>query len=111
MKYPSDDPRDALPGTIPLCSRSRMATTTRPGRRIGALLAGLPLAILAGCKEETSERYRVPKPPQQRLLGAILPHGDRTWFFKLLGPEDAVEKHAKEFKQFVHSVRFTDDKS
>src|SRR5215472_11550644 len=85
-----------------------MATTTRPGRRIGALLAGLTLAILAGCKEETISRYQVPKPPPQRLLGAIIPHGRQTWFFKLVGPQPVVDKHAEEFKEFINSVRFPD---
>lgn len=83
-----------------------MATKKRSGKRIGALLAGLALALLAGCKDETIERYQVPRPPQQRLLGAIIPRGERTWFFKLVGPQDVVDKHAAEFRQFIQSLSF-----
>jgi len=83
-----------------------MALKNRPGRRIATLLAGLTLLALAGCKEETISRYQVPKPPPQRLLGVIVSHGERTWFFKLVGPQEAVDKHADEFKLFIDSVRF-----
>lgn len=85
-----------------------MALQKKPGKRIGALLAGLMLAILAGCKEEVIDHYQVPKAPPQRLLGAIIPYGKTTWFFKLAGPQTAVDKHADEFDQFIRSVRFPD---
>lgn len=42
----------------------------------------------------------------KRLLGAIIPHADRTWFLKLAGPAEAVGAHKAEFDQFVRSVRF-----
>ena len=85
-----------------------------PGSGAVVLLAlGLVvLAPAAGCssRDEKVTRYTVPKDskPPQRLLGAIVPHSDRTWFFKLLGPQTAVDKHEKEFTQFVESVRFPD---
>jgi hypothetical protein len=41
-----------------------------------------------------------------RLLGAILPHADRTWFFKLSGPAEAVAAYKAEFEQFVRSIHF-----
>jgi len=41
-----------------------------------------------------------------RLLGAIVPHADRTWFFKLAGPADQVAAHKAEFEQFVRTLRF-----
>ena len=61
--------------------------------------------------------YRVPKPealpvstepagPPQRLLAAIFIQGDRTWFFKLTGSPEEVEKHQGEFEHFIQSVRF-----
>ncbi|MBS0264254.1 MAG: hypothetical protein JSS02_20115 [Planctomycetes bacterium] len=42
-----------------------------------------------------------------RLLGAITPRGDKTWFFKLMGPPAAVEAHTGGFAQFVRSLTFT----
>ena len=54
-----------------------------------ALQAVLVAAFLAsGCQQgEEVRQYRVPKPltfpeppPKVRLLAAILPHGERTWF-------------------------------
>lgn len=41
----------------------------------------------------------------QRLLGAIVPHGSHTWFFKLLGPEAVVAAEKPVFLNFLQSVR------
>lgn len=93
------------------------------------ICACLILLFVAGC-EKTPEisRYTVPKSPpppgnaqtvtetaiptepNDRLLGAIIPKGARTWFFKLVGPKDILAEHAGPFLQFVKSVRFSDDK-
>jgi hypothetical protein len=63
---------------------------------------------LASCLEEEIRHYRVPKvDTSRRLLAAIFPQGDRTWFFKLVGPPQDVEEHKEEFDRFVRSVRFT----
>ena len=43
---------------------------------------------------------------QGRTLGAIVPYGDRTWFFKLTGPADLVEKQKPNFEAFLKSVQF-----
>jgi hypothetical protein len=74
------------------------------------LLALLMFLLLSGCKEVKIEHYQVPKEgkPAQRLLGAIIPHGKKVWFFKLLGVQTAVDRHEKEFEPFIRSVRFTD---
>jgi hypothetical protein len=42
----------------------------------------------------------------RRLLGAIVPNADRTWFFKVAGAADQVTPHKEEFEQFVRSLRF-----
>lgn len=73
------------------------------------LVAGCALLVALGCApEETVTSYKVPKekPKEQRLLGAIVPHKDRTWFFKLVGPLATIDKHEKEFQAFLDSVRF-----
>lgn len=43
---------------------------------------------------------------KSRLVGAIVPQGGRTWFFKMKGDEPAVEREKKGFIEFVQSVRF-----
>jgi hypothetical protein len=80
------------------------------GRTCLTVLALSAFFLLIGCQEATIEHYRVPKDRQaaRRLLAAIIPHGDRIWFFKLSGPLAEVDKHEKEFEQFIQSVRFTD---
>src|SRR2546423_14955314 len=64
------------------------------GRTCLMLLALVMLLLTSGCKEEKIDHYRVPKDrkPAQRLLGAIVLHGERVWFFKLLGPQAAVDQ-------------------
>jgi hypothetical protein len=42
----------------------------------------------------------------RRLLGAIVPHANHTWYFKLAGPADQVTPHKEQFEQFVHSIKF-----
>jgi hypothetical protein len=44
--------------------------------------------------------------PRQRILAAVVPHGGKTWFFKLMGPVDVVEAQKANFDAFVRSVRF-----
>jgi hypothetical protein len=69
------------------------------------------LVILAGCQEDEIRSYRVARPeppPSVRLLAAIFPRKDHTWFFKLVGPEKAVENASETFQTFLQSVRFTD---
>jgi len=43
---------------------------------------------------------------RQRILAAIVPHGDSTWFFKMSGPADLVAKQKSAFEAFMSSVRF-----
>lgn len=110
---------------------ARPANFGRAGKPI-LLLIGIALLGLAGCqKPDEIVRYTVAKPPphegkppsgQQpssvaidnatqpetsgQLVGAIIPRGDKTWFFKLTGPSPAVESQKKSFVQFVKSIRF-----
>ena len=101
----------------------------KPGR--AALLIGcLALAFLSGCaQDEPISSYTVLKPESlarsvgaitvelpgdaqaaktgpDRLLGAIVPHTDRVWFFKLVGPKDAVAAVKDDFNSVVGSLRF-----
>lgn len=45
---------------------------------------------------------------EDRMLGAIVPQGDQVWFFKLVGPRDAVDSIDSELREFIQAVRFVD---
>ena len=40
-----------------------------------------------------------------RILGAIIPHGTDTWFFKLMGPDALVESQKPAFLEFLHTIK------
>jgi hypothetical protein len=42
----------------------------------------------------------------ESILGAIVPRADKTWFFKMKGPADLVEKQKAAFDTFLASVQF-----
>jgi hypothetical protein len=73
------------------------------------LLGGLAATLVLGCQTDEIRSYRVPKAEATRLLAAIVPHGDQTWFFKLVGPASEIDGQKEAFDQFIHSVRFTDN--
>jgi hypothetical protein len=100
QSYPSQPWRQAtlLPSKLQTCCHGKA------WRRLA--WAGLLLA-LAGCQDDGIQHYQVPKPPVYRLLGAIAPHGPNLWFFKLSGPDAAVQQHKPEFDRFIESVTFS----
>ena len=85
------------------------------------IACGLLVVALAGCEEEIRS-YQVPRlqplepsPPrgertEQRLLGAIITHGDRTWFFKVVGPVQWISDQKEAVEKFIGSVRFREDR-
>jgi hypothetical protein len=105
-------------------------------KRLLSVLAAtwLGVTVAAGCQDQREiTRYSVPRShsarpaphaepgpgdpnpnpdphalPQgrQRMLAAIIPDDGRTWFFKLVGPDELVAGHADEFRELVTSVRF-----
>ncbi len=88
--------------------------------RLLLLLVGLaPLGC--GQRDEIT-RYQVAKeakkavPPvvtpsaqPARMLGAIVPRGAKTWFFKLTGPPTEVAEHKSAFDELLASLTFTAD--
>src|SRR5262245_28708010 len=44
--------------------------------------------------------------PRQRMLGALVAHDGRTWYFKMVGPEAIVAKQKEKFDSFVRSIHF-----
>ena len=43
--------------------------------------------------------------PAKRMLGAMVPVGDATWFFKLTGPPALLEREKPAFLDFLKSVK------
>jgi hypothetical protein len=78
-------------------------------RNIFLLLGSLAAVLVLGCQSDEIRSYRVPKAEATRLLAAIIPHGDQTWFFKLVGPASQIDAHKEAFDQFLHSVHFADN--
>jgi hypothetical protein len=85
------------------------------------VIAGSLVAALVGCGPTPQiEHYRVPKQSvidkltgadkagKDRLIAAIVGHGDQNWFFKLSGQSDQVTEQAEQFNALVKSVRFSD---
>src|SRR5260370_10507246 len=98
-------------------------------------LSGLLFLCASGCRQpDEIISYTVAKPPareprpvteepatenvdrsgeaaiESQLLGAILPRGETTWFFKLLGSRPAMETQTNSFVQFVRSIKFSKDR-
>ena len=44
-------------------------------------------------------------PKGKGILGAIVPVGESTWFFKMMGPGPAVKAAKPAFLEFLHTVR------
>jgi len=40
-----------------------------------------------------------------RILGAVAPVGDNTWFFKLMGPDALVSREKPAFMEFIHTLK------
>jgi hypothetical protein len=95
------------------------------GRLFIAFLMGLSLTALGCERQEKISRYRVPKEhvlnkengpepgdaapgvaEDYRMLAAIVPHDPQAWFFRLLGPADAVASEGANFLALVKSVHF-----
>jgi hypothetical protein len=86
----------------------------RTRRSLRTLAAGVVLALLVGCQADEIQQYQVARVEEsqsdktQRLLVAVFPHRDRTWFFRMLGPTALIDAHKDEFERFLQTVRFTD---
>lgn len=61
--------------------------------------------IPAGAAKPAAKSASVPG----RLVGALLDHGDSTWFFKALGPDDAVRRQVSQIKGLLVGLKFEND--
>jgi hypothetical protein len=88
------------------------------GLKLAALILIVPFAL--GCESQAQiQTYTVKKEQARapvaapakageatdRMMGAILPAGDRTWYFKVTGPIAAIENSADEITTFFQSIR------
>jgi hypothetical protein len=58
----------------------------------------------AGLKVTLVELSSAGDPKNKAILGAIIPYGGATWFFKLSGPGTSVRQAKPAFMDFLHSV-------
>ncbi|MBP90917.1 MAG: hypothetical protein CMJ64_30100 [Planctomycetaceae bacterium] len=82
---------------------------------IGLCLGGAILLAL-GCSPDTGlpifqsdqiRRYQVPRAkPPHRMLAAIVPQGERAWFFKVSGASASLAAQSGAFETFLKSFRF-----
>jgi hypothetical protein len=102
-----------------LVFNSRLVVPRPRGKATRLLTFSLFLLSLLSCQKDEIQHYRVPKEDTgsaaetkegapTRLFGVIVPHGNRTWFFKLSGPATPVEASKETFDRFMASVRFKD---
>jgi hypothetical protein len=77
--------------------------------------------VLGGCgSKEEIRTYTVAKEKQpqteapaqvgeatDRMMGAILPTGQQTWYFKVVGPQAEMDKKADQITGFFKSIRTT----
>jgi len=54
----------------------------------------------------TDTAVQEPREPTDRMLGAVVPHGDTTWYFKMTGPTAAVAKQVSKFRDLIQSLTF-----
>lgn len=79
-------------------------------------LIAMVLVLSFGCsKPAPIEVYTIPTklpetllPDRERMLAAMFPKEDDVWFFKVTGPEKAINQIDSTFRQFVRDIQFLD---
>jgi hypothetical protein len=80
-----------------------------PGHVLSLAITTIAVLLLVpGCgSQDQIRRYQVERPkPPHRMLGAIVPQGERAWFFKVTGADELVAAQTKHFNSFVESIQF-----
>ncbi|MFO0880174.1 MAG: hypothetical protein U0840_22730 [Gemmataceae bacterium] len=89
--------------------KSRLARLT-----LRVVVTAAVLLSLAGCQADEISSYSVPRSGDDigsgntRLLVAVVPAGESTWFFKLVGRHDIIEMVEPAFVQLVNSFQASD---
>jgi hypothetical protein len=64
------------------------------------------LVAVAGCgRQEDVRRYKAPKDPTWRMIGAIVTAKDSTWFFKVAAPTDRIAACQDEVLSFLRGLK------
>lgn len=76
-------------------------------RRFLLLATCIVGTLLSGCAKEEITEYTVDKPkPPYRLLAAMVPQLEKTWFIRMQGPRTDIEQNKAAFDTFVASLQF-----
>jgi hypothetical protein len=63
-------------------------------------------ALVAGCRpDEPVRRYAAPKDSTWRMVAAVVPGPDSTWFFKVVGPSARLESERASVGAFAAGLR------
>ena len=91
-----------------MLSRSNLTASSTTKHFVTCFCVLALTAGLGGChRQDQIERYQVSRDkPPHRMLGAIVPRGERGWFFKLTGANEIVAKEADKFQAFIESIQF-----
>ncbi|MBA3312676.1 MAG: hypothetical protein M3552_09235 [Planctomycetota bacterium] len=105
-----------MPAGPPVTALRRLWQPCRFSKSLAAIVAAI---LLVGCSQDEAivvetvpkdEAARTdalkPKPPSDRMLAAIVPHGGTAFFFKLTGSIDEVAELRPEFLNLLKSVTF-----
>jgi hypothetical protein len=91
----------------------------KPSDCLTLFLAPLLMLVGNGCRpQEEIKSYQTEKsPPREvvdvdrlagqldRMLAAVVPQGNKAWFFKLVGPLSSIDRHRDEFLQLLGSLQ------
>jgi len=67
------------------------------------------LVAVAGCgRQDEVRRYKTPKDPTWRMIGAIVTAKDSTWFFKVAAPTDRIASAQSQVLMFLQDLRVED---
>lgn len=83
-------------------------STSTTSRVVSVFLMLTLLVALCGCRpDDQIERYQVARAKlPHRMLGAVVPQGEREWFFKVTGSNEVVAEYANAFTDFIKTIRF-----
>lgn len=91
-----------------MLKHSHSAATAKISRPLAAIGLLVILSVLCGCQaDDQIKRYQVARAElPHRMLGAVVPQGEREWFFKVTGANELVSQHADDFTTFVKTIKF-----
>ena len=111
LRPPGEGPVEVSILVLPGAAGGELANVNRWREQLG--LAPLDAAALAKARAVVSSPagpvsvfdLAAPGTEARRIVGALLPAGDRTWFLKLAGPSEAVAGVHADFLRLLEEVR------